>query len=298
MPLKVVPSMVKTKTLGLSHSVPFPTRQSVTHLTDIDGTPIYEIKYHVEPELEAWKLRAIAESFEPEDPTQDIEELAWNDLMKRSSSSFKKTSVQPIYGVDAEESLFEDDEPWNMNQFSLDHSIINDFSPEIPKIPGIHSTFVNIGMMSTWFCVHREDSELASVNYLHTGSPKYWYCVPAREKTKLEKLMMKILNPIYKCKTAYLHKCFILHPQLLVKEGIEFTRVIQYPGEMVFTLYGAYHWGFNSGFNVCESSNLASPMYKEIHQRALNCSHKCDFGKGTNATHSKLGELITRWEKR
>lgn len=89
---------------------------------------------------------------------------------------------------------------------------------------------------------------------------------------KLEQLLMQLLNPLYECETSYLHKCFLLPPEILAKAGIELTKVIQYPGEIVFTLYGAYYWVFNAGFNVCEASNL-KPMYKEMYKS--NCSKSC-----------------------
>lgn len=247
--------------------------------------------------MEAWQFRALAETFQP-DPTKNIEDSAWENLMVRSTNNNDiEHSVQPVYGIDAEETLFDNDEPWNMSRFTTAHSIINDFSTEIQRMPGIQSSFVNIGMLYTWFCIHHEDSDLASVNFLHSGEPKHWYCVPARERVKLEQLLMKLLNPIYICETVYLHKCFLIPPEMLVKEGIEFTKVVQYPGEIIFTHYGAYHWGFNAGFNVCESTNLASPMYKEIHSKAITCPQTCSFGKGTTFTHSCIGKLLQRWEK-
>lgn len=296
---KVIPSSVKQKVLGLSYPVRFPTRQTVTHLTEFDDPPIYEMSFKVEDEMEAWKFRALAESFKPDDPMQDIEDSAWENLKNRSSSDSKEPSLQPVYGLECEDSLFEEDEPWNLNRFTASHSIINDFSIDhAPKIPGIQSSFVIIGMLYTWFCLHREDSDLASINFLHSGEPKHWYCVPARERVKLEKLLMKLLNPIYACKTAYLHKCFLLPPEILVTAGIEFTKVIQYPGEIVFTLYGAYHWGFNAGFNVCEATNLASPMYQEIHSKAVNCAKSCFYAQRTSVNHEVLGGLLQRWQKR
>lgn len=60
--------------------------------------------------------------------------------------------------------------------------------------------------------------------------------------------------------------------EILLKAGIDFAKVIQNQGEIVFTPYGAYHWTFNGGFNVCELSNLASPIYKEIHLKILKSS--------------------------
>lgn len=98
------------------------------------------------------------------------------------------------------------------------------------------------------------------------------------------------------CPTMYRHKRFIVPPSMLTKMGIEFTKVIQNPGELIFTLYGAYHWGFNSGFNVCESTNLASPLFKSVHESARICPIECSYGKATNKIHQNLGMLLQRFD--
>lgn len=97
-----------------------------------------------------------------------------------------------------------------------------------------------------------------------------------REREKFEQLFQSALAH-KKCEYAVKHKCFLIDPSILDKNGIDYVYLTQKPGEMVFTLYGAYHWGFNEGLNVCESSNLASPKYKEIYQEAK--TKMCDLKK-------------------
>lgn len=144
----------------------------------------------------------------------DLENAAWNNLKNRSKPKIKKND-DPIYGIDDEVSLFEKDDIWNMNNFSSEHSIIHG---DI-KIPGVNTTFVNIGMQNTWFALHCEDSDLASMNLLHSGKPKIWYCVPKCYGPKLEKLVLDLVGDQSKCKTVYRHKCFLVSPSLLKEHG-------------------------------------------------------------------------------
>ncbi len=43
--------------------------------------------------------------------------------------------------------------------------------------------------------------------------------------------------------------------------NINIEKIIQYPGEFVITLNGAYHGGFNLGFNIAEAVNFATPEW-------------------------------------
>ena len=40
---------------------------------------------------------------------------------------------------------------------------------------------------------HTEDMELHSLNYLHYGAPKVWYCVPPAHKGKMDSFIAKVL---------------------------------------------------------------------------------------------------------
>lgn len=44
------------------------------------------------------------------------------------------------------------------------------------------------GMWRSFFGWHKEDADLYSVNFLHWGAPKVWYCVPPSGKQKFERM--------------------------------------------------------------------------------------------------------------
>lgn len=46
------------------------------------------------------------------------------------------------------------------------------------NLPGITSPMLYAGMWRSMFAFHVEDVNLYSINYLHRGDPKSWYCVP------------------------------------------------------------------------------------------------------------------------
>lgn len=162
-----------------------------------------------------------------------------------------------------------------MNNFSGKHSILN-VNPINDRIPGVQKPFGIVGMDGTWFCAHKEDNDLSSLNILLEGEPKVWYCVPPSEAEKFEELFKKLSKRLgYKCDTVLRHKCFITPPWLLEQHGIKYTRHIQRPGEIMITTYKAYHFGFNTGFNVCEAMNIASPKFLGIYPDAILCKSKC-----------------------
>lgn len=266
---------MKTKLLGVCHQIPNPKIQTVQRIASSNDSPIYKLKFHDREAMELWEFYSHANKlYGKENVAQinDLENEAWNNLSQRSTHTTKACS--PIYGIDSEESILDDGDPWNMNNFGPSHSIIHNIPADMQKMPGIQTTYVNIGMKFTWFGIHCEDSDLASINFLHSGKPKLWYCVPAEEGSKLENLLMNELKDKFTCNTVYRHKCFLIPPSLLHKAGIKFSRIIQNPGEIIFTMYGAYHWGVNLGHNACESSNVASPRYRTVHANAKLCDQR------------------------
>ena len=63
---------------------------------------------------------------------------------------------------------------------------------------GVTVPWAYSGMLFSSFCWHYEDIFLHSVNYMHTGSPKIWYCIPAFDREKFEKVAHEKLAMLYK----------------------------------------------------------------------------------------------------
>lgn len=53
-------------------------------------------------------------------------------------------------------------------------------------------------------------------------------------------------------------------------------RVMQQPGEFVITLPGAYHTGFNWGFNIAEAVNFATNKWLSVFTKCDRCRCSTD----------------------
>ena len=63
----------------------------------------------------------------------------------------------------------------------------------------------------------------------------------------------------------------LLSPELLRQHSIPVVRLVQYPGEWVISAPGAYHSGFNHGYNCAESTNFATSSWLPFGAVARPC---------------------------
>ncbi len=126
------------------------------------------------------------------------------------------------------------------------------------RMPGVTSAYLYFGMWASVFCAHTEDMNLMSINYLHAGAPKYWYAISPEDSGRFESLMASLFSHQNSaCKEFLRHKRSLISPSILTKAGIEYTTQVQRAGDIIITYPGSYHFGFNTGFNVAESTNFA-----------------------------------------
>ena len=132
------------------------------------------------------------------------------------------------------------------------------------KMGGITDPYLYIGGLKTTFGWHVEDLNMASINYLHFGKPKFWYCISKKDFKKFEHFV-KSLFPFefLNCSQFLRHKVVIVDPYF-VREylpEIQIFKILQKEGEFVITMNSSYHCGFNFGFNIAESVNFATPCW-------------------------------------
>ena len=115
-----------------------------------------------------------------------------------------------------------------------------------------------VGSWKTMFGWHKEDLDLYSINYLHSGHPKYWYGVDLDCNKHFENFLhSKFPEQAKECSEFIRHKTTMVYPGLLVENGVRMTKSIHKEGEFMISRCSGYHAGFNHGFNIAEAVNFA-----------------------------------------
>lgn len=81
-------------------------------------------------------------------------------------------------------------------------------------------------MGQAFFAWHVEDADLYSINYMHFGVGKVWYCVSPEERNKFNQMAESIFPDLHReCKSFMRHKDILLSPHVLRSYGIKYTQV-------------------------------------------------------------------------
>ena len=127
-------------------------------------------------------------------------------------------------------------------------------------------------MWKTTFAWHTEDMDLHSINYLHYGESKFWYTIPPAYARRFERLVMGLFPNLHKECPAFLrHKMCLISPNILRQNSIPYNKIVQKEGEFMITFPLGYHSGFNTGFNIAESTNFATERWVEYGKRCNRC---------------------------
>ncbi|CAE7945674.1 Kdm4a, partial [Symbiodinium sp. KB8] len=195
----------------------------------------------------------------------------WRKVERRLWSSLSTTAEPPRYGSDNLGTLFgkQDASGWNINALDTELQLLGD-------IPGVTRSMLYFG--TSVFAWHTEDVDLFSLNLLHFGAPKFWYSVGPEHAGRLEQLAAAAFPDVLKetrCRRFLRHKTTMLSPEQLKRAGIPFVRAIQRPGDIMLTYAGAYHAGFNTGFNCAESANFVAPLWWPQGEKAVHSMCIC-----------------------
>uniref|UniRef100_A0A8D3E9X5 [histone H3]-trimethyl-L-lysine(9) demethylase n=1 Tax=Scophthalmus maximus TaxID=52904 RepID=A0A8D3E9X5_SCOMX len=203
------------------------------------------------------------------DDFEELERKYWKNV----------TFNPPIYGADVNGSLYDPEiKEWNISH--LDTILDTVESESGITIEGVNTPYLYFGMWKTTFAWHTEDMDLYSINYLHFGEPKSWYCVPPEHGKRLERLAQGFFpGSSQNCEAFLRHKMTLISPSILKKYGIPFEKITQEAGEFMVTFPYAYHAGFNHGFNCAESTNFATERWIEYGKQAVLCSCRKDMVK-------------------
>jgi jumonji domain-containing protein 2 len=230
--------------------------------------------YHVTSlELKTMTVQQFAtyarENAAPCETVEERERLFWKSIGK---------GKDPTYGADIEGSLFQGTEHESSHLgkrgWTLDKSLAeNDLLRLLPdKIPGVNTTMLYAGMWRSMFAFHVEDLDLYSINYLHTGAAKSWYSILPERRARLDSIAEgSYAEELRRCREYMRHKTKMFSPARLKECGLPYDTVVQHAGEFVITFPGAYHAGFNHGFNLAEATNFATPSWLPLGRKARRC---------------------------
>ena len=147
----------------------------------------------------------------------------------------------PIYGADTPQSFFDEKIPWGWNLRNLSGDLLR--KARLPEVVGVTTPMTYWGMWRAFFSWHVEDKDLYSINYLHFGAPKMWYCIPPSARHKFEEVCQNLFPENFEQCPAFLrHKNIMLSPAQLRQWSIPYVTAKQRPGEFIVLNSGAYHW--------------------------------------------------------
>ena len=129
------------------------------------------------------------------------------------------------------------------------------------KVRGVNTPYCYIGSWKTLFCWHKEDLDLSAINFLHEGKSKFWYTIPENQGHILEKEAKRLFPEHFsKCNAFLRHKTTLINPYILKRQypELKLTKVEHKKGEFILVFGGAYHTGFNFGFNIAEAVNYGT----------------------------------------
>ena len=119
--------------------------------------------------------------------------------------------------------------------------------------------------------------DLSAINYLHWGGDKVWYIVlPGADADRLDEAVQASLiasgHIFPPCQNLMRHKDFLVTPDFLKNNNINFTVIYQKAGKFVATFPWAYHEGFNLSLNFAKATNYASRFWLKFGREAKLCT--------------------------
>jgi len=228
---------------------------------------VYEFSLMNSQSINLCDFRDKADAYRKRQVGKEVDDDFSDENMSKLERRFWKrlgpTMEAPYYGADMDGSFFDGDRACGWNVESLESCLqLLTVNTKQDNLPGVTSPYLYFGMWGSVFCAHTEDMNLLSINYLHAGAPKMWYAVSPVDSKRFESLAQShFAHAARNCPEFLRHKRCLLSPAILKKAGIMYTTQIQRPGDAMITFPGSYHFGFNTGFNIAESTNFAVPEW-------------------------------------
>ncbi|XP_063779270.1 protein Jumonji isoform X1 [Pseudophryne corroboree] len=131
-------------------------------------------------------------------------------------------------------------------------------------VPGVTIPWLNIGMVFSTSCWSRDQNHLPYIDYLHTGADCVWYCIPAEEESKLDKVVHTLLQANGTPGLQMLESNVMISPEVLCKEGIKVHRTVQQSGQFVVCFPGSFVSKVCCGYSVSETVHFATTQWTSM----------------------------------
>ncbi|XP_075682730.1 protein Jumonji isoform X2 [Rhinoderma darwinii] len=131
-------------------------------------------------------------------------------------------------------------------------------------VPGVTIPWLNIGMVFSTSCWSRDQNHLPYIDYLHTGADCIWYCIPAEEESKLDKVVHTLLQANGTPGLQMLESNVMISPEVLCKEGIKVHRTVQQSGQFVVCFPGSFVSKVCCGYSVSETVHFATTQWTSM----------------------------------
>ncbi|XP_033848688.2 protein Jumonji-like isoform X3 [Acipenser ruthenus] len=131
-------------------------------------------------------------------------------------------------------------------------------------VPGVTIPWLNIGMVFSTSCWSRDQNCLPYIDYSHTGADCIWYCIPAEENKKLDKVVHTLLQANGTPGLEMLESNIMISPEVLIREGIKVYRTVQKSGEFIVSFPGTFVSKVCCGYNVSETVHFATTHWMNL----------------------------------
>ena len=247
---------------------------------------VYEFTMLELPPVPVHEFRDMADQYRKrqirEEHSDDTSDEYMDALARKFWKRLGPTMEPSVYGADMEGTLFDGADAcgWNVDRLESALALLGadmdeeGSAPGEPagRLPGVTTAYLYFGMWGSTFAAHTEDINLLSINYLHAGAPKFWYAIDPRDSARFESLATSLFPATARdCAEFLRHKRCLISPSILNKAGITYSTQVQRAGDAIITFPNSYHFGFNTGFNIAESTNFAVPEWLPYGRLANVC---------------------------
>ncbi|KAF5899988.1 protein Jumonji-like isoform X1, partial [Clarias magur] len=150
---------------------------------------------------------------------------------------------------------------WNLTVLSNNSGSI---LRHLGAVPGVTIPWLNIGMVFSTSCWSRDQNSLPYIDYLHTGADCIWYCIPADEMSKLDKVVHTLLQANGTPGLEMLEKNIMISPEVLRREGVKVHRTVQQSGQFMVCFPGTFVSKVCCGYSVSETVHFATAEWMKL----------------------------------